>query len=106
MTYDIETLVPSNRGFPTYTAQILYATVYCSCRYTSSHTTIATDGCGNIHRSSTDLMDAMLCDVMAHAPVWLVGYNCYTFNNTCLVFYSRDIMGHAVFKKLTLNTNR
>ena len=42
---------------------------------------------------------------MAHVPVWLVDYNCYAFDNTCLAFHSGNIMGHVVFKKLTFNTN-
>jgi len=69
MTYNIETLVLSNGGFPTCTAQTLCAIVYCSYRYTSSYATVATNRCGNIYKSSTDLMDAMLCDMMAHIPV-------------------------------------
>jgi DNA polymerase elongation subunit (family B) len=37
--------------------------------------------------------------------MWLVGYNCYAFDNTCLAFHSSEVMGRAVFKKIILNTN-
>jgi len=48
--------------------------------------------------SSTEIADALILAVMKHAPVWLVGYNCYNFDNQAL--FAHTTMKH-IFRNLT-----
>lgn len=89
MGYDIEVSLSLVRtgGFPPSYSKILSIALWCSCGYCKAWTTIS-------HRnkikdlvfckSSTELVDMSINAIKEHMPLWLVGYNCYQFDNCSL----------------------
>lgn len=92
MGYDIETSqkYTSNGSFPTFAAQILSIVLYCSCGYIKCITTIPhKDDMGiEYYRTSSMLVGASMRYIAEHMPQWLVGYNCFRYDNCCMVYHT------------------
>lgn len=95
--YDIKTLSPREGGFPLNDAEIICASIMCSCGYLKSwnsydwQNTMRSDcDCDRQYLSglsSAEIADSLLESVISHKTDWLVGYNCYSFDNCCLCYH-------------------
>jgi len=92
MGYDIEislSLVKSG-GFPPPYSKILSIALWCTCGYCKAWTTIKHKSIENIIwcRNSSQLVELSMKAIQKHMPVWLVGYNCYQFDNCCMEYHA------------------
>ncbi|KAL4766681.1 hypothetical protein BDW60DRAFT_202064, partial [Aspergillus nidulans var. acristatus] len=87
--YDIELDLRDEQrgGFPLPDTPILSVALWCTCgfKYFISTMDINLDYC--FSTNSQQAIVAKFIDVLReHNPLWLVGWNCYSFDNTCLVY--------------------
>jgi len=85
--YDLELNLSNERrgGFPLPSTPVLSSALWCSCGYQESFTSM---DC-NVDKCTANLTSRQVCmmtieAISLHAPMWLVGWNCYSFDNTCL----------------------
>ncbi|KAF4511004.1 hypothetical protein G6O67_002844 [Ophiocordyceps sinensis] len=85
LSYDIETSMEDARkgGFALIDADILSIAAKCSCG--SEFYTFASEG-----KRSPELVSEFILFVSDHSPLWLIGWNCYTFDNECMRFHCED----------------
>lgn len=91
--YDIElNMSLQNRGeFPLPDVDILSCALWCTCGYTAFVTSMDMTG-----ENITGLLDS--CDIVSrtidlvaeHKPQWLVGWNNFAFDNTCMHFHAYE----------------
>ncbi|KAF5531578.1 hypothetical protein FNAPI_13214 [Fusarium napiforme] len=55
-------------------------------------------------RSQAELVSAFMDQIIAHQPLWLVGWNCYAFDNTCLSYNAISTDYTAYFRKVKIST--
>lgn len=91
--YDIELDLRGEErgGFPLPSTPILSIALWCTCgfKYFISTMNLNLDYC----YTTTDqhnLVSKFLDVVREHEPLWLVGWNCYSFDNTCLVYHGSE----------------
>nr|POE79007.1 dna polymerase [Quercus suber] len=82
LSYDIETAMDQSRegGFALVDSRILSIAAKCSCGdefYTASRTS----------DTSTQLVSELISYVSMHGPQWLIGWNCYNFDNECMRYH-------------------
>lgn len=83
-SYDIETSMEGARpgGFDFVDAEILSIACKCSCGIEFyAHSKIMT--------TSSDLVSLFLEFLINHQPLWLIGWNCYSFDNECMRYHCR-----------------
>lgn len=92
MGYDIETSLSLTRAgsFPSARSRITSIAIWCSCgtveAWTTLHASHNVDA--TYATSSSSLVRLSLSAIAAHAPTWLVGYNCYQFDNCVMAYHS------------------
>jgi DNA polymerase elongation subunit (family B) len=98
MGYDIETSMHLVRrgGFTPSYSRIVSIAIWCSCGYCKAWTTTRHKLGKELSYCSTTskLVEESLLDIMTHMPQWLVGYNCYNFDNCALLMHSPKGMRH------------
>lgn len=98
MGYDIETSQHLTRkgSFPPSYSRITSIAVWCSCGYCKAWTTIPHNKVKDLVYcpSSKRLVRLSLMDIQTHMPKWLVGYNCYQFDNCCLKYHCPGDLVH------------
>lgn len=86
MSYDIETSMKNAEpgAFDLVDAQILSIAAKCSCGrefYISST---------RVRVSSSSMVQSFIAEVISHRPMWLIGWNCYVFDNECMRYHAPD----------------
>lgn len=78
-------------GFPLPSVPILSCALWCSCGYRMFITTMECefDNCIAGCTQRTLVSETVRC-ISGHRPLWLVGWNCYSFDNTCLAYHASD----------------
>lgn len=91
--YDLELNLSNERrgGFPLPSTPILSSALWCSCGYRESFTSMLC----SVENCTDKLTSKQVCvmtieAISRHAPLWLVGWNCYSFDNTCLHYALGD----------------
>lgn len=104
MGYDLESeSAGGTRSMPLPSDDITCGSIACSCGYTRAYRTRGED----TKHSSLLLYDSSaLCarmheDILAHRPVWLVGYNSFRFDNLCLSYHGR---GSAKYEAISVKS--
>lgn len=100
--YDLELdLRGQTKGtFPLPSVPLLSAALWCTCGYRKFITTMDCDFDNCIPKcTQAELVISTINEISQHRPLWLVGWNCYSFDNTCLVFHAPDDMVH-MFKRV------
>lgn len=96
MGYDIETSqsLTRNGSFPPPYSRITSIALWCSCGYCKAWTTIQHQPIADLIycRNSRQLVRESLNDIADHMPQWLVGYNCYQFDNCSLLAHAPENM--------------
>ena len=92
MGYDIETSLAlvKEGGFPPPYSKILSIALWCSCGYCKAWTTIKHKPVKDIVycKTSSQLVELSINAIREHMPLWLVGYNCYQFDNCSLGYHA------------------
>lgn len=89
--YDIELDLRGTErgGFPLSDCPILSIAMWCDCGFTSFISTLDHPSADSILvHTQPDMVRAFVDQVLSHMPLWLVGWNCYAFDNTCLNYHS------------------
>lgn len=74
-------------GFPLPSVPILSVALYCTCGYKRFISTLpSTSNISLQVHSQIELTSLFLDEVISHRPLWLIGWNCYSFDNTCLLY--------------------
>lgn len=98
MGYDIETSQHLSRkgSFPPPYSRITSIAIWCTCGYCRAWTTIKHSKVKDLIYcpSSKRLVRLSLMDIQTHMPKWLVGYNCYQFDNCSLKYHCPADMVH------------
>lgn len=96
--YDIELDLRNQErgGFPLPSVPILSVALWCNCgyKYFISTLDISREFCVTVS-SQSELVSVLIREVSNHQPLWLVGWNCYSFDNTCLLYQADET--HANF---------
>lgn len=91
MGYDIETsqLYTRNGSFVPKNARITSLSIWCTCGSCKAWTTIPHADIPNMVYcvTSSTLVKKFIEYVVLHSPLWLVGYNCYNFDNSVLGYH-------------------
>lgn len=91
MGYDIETSqhLVKQGGFPPSYSRITSIALWCTCGYCKAWTTIEHRPVDGITYciSSRQLVGLSIEGIEKHMPQWLVGYNCYQFDNCALAYH-------------------
>lgn len=107
MGYDIETSQGLTRSgsFPPPYSRITSIALWCSCGYCKAWTTIKHEPINDLIycRHSKQLVKESLYAIMEHMPQWLVGYNCYQFDNCSLLTHAPDDM-KKLFRSINSGT--
>lgn len=85
--YDLELNLGGEKrgGFPLPSTPILSSALWCSCGYRESFTSMTCGATGCTDKLTSGEICSMTIEaIVRHAPLWLVGWNCYSFDNTCL----------------------
>lgn len=107
MGYDIEVSqkLAMNGSFPPLNSRITSLAIWCTCSYTHAWTTIKHSATETITycASTYKLIMAFVAAVEKHMPVWLVGYNCYAFDNAVMAYHVNfsGIDNNHTFRQLT-----
>jgi DNA polymerase elongation subunit (family B) len=105
--YDIELDMRNEirGGFPLPSVPILSVAMWCTCGYRCFISTmnIQRDYCITVE-SQTELVSAFMDQIIAHQPLWLVGWNCYAFDNTCLSYNAIGTDYTTYFRKVKIST--
>lgn len=92
MGYDIETSqsLVKQGGFPPCYSRITSIALWCTCGYCKAWTTIKHKYVHNlVHcKTSSELVFLSIQDIAKHMPQWLVGYNCYQFDNCSMEYHA------------------
>lgn len=103
MGYDIETSqgLTSNGSFPPPYSRITSIALWCSCGYCKAWTTIKHQTIPDLVycKHSKQLVEFSLSAISDHMPQWLVGYNCYQFDNCSLLAHAPKHMRY-MFKSI------
>ena len=96
MGYDIETSLSLTKAgsFPSARSPITSIAIWCSCGMVRTWTTLhASCYVDATYATSSSLLVRLSLDaIAAHMPTWLVGYNCYQFDNCVMAYHSpKDI---------------
>lgn len=85
LSYDIETSMKDVRegGFGLIDEEMLSIAAKCSCS-AGFYVDRA------LAASSSELTSRFIAFVLDHMPMWLVGWNCYTFDNECMRYWCSD----------------
>lgn len=85
LSYDIETSMENSRegGFALVNEDILSIAAKCSC--SKEFYVNKTEGAG-----CTRLVSDFVLFVLDHMPIWLIGWNCYDFDNECMRYWCED----------------
>lgn len=97
MGYDIETSqsLVKQGGFPPCYSRITSIALWCTCGYCKAWTTIKHKYVEGITycKTSSELVLLSIQDIAKHMPQWLVGYNCYQFDNCSMAYHApRNIL--------------
>lgn len=107
-SYDIEvdTGGKESTGFPLADSRILSAALVCSCGLEAVFSTCSRfEGDTSVQAAdSTDLTDRLISLIESHGPMWLIGYNCYAFDNCCLC-YSASGPNKDKFRRVTTGSH-
>lgn len=102
MGYDIEcTNGASISSLPLPCDPITCASVYCSYGFSRSYRVMGRDSSGmsTPYPDSRSLCSVMHADIRAHSPVWLVGYNSFSFDNVFMSINDPNAMYVKVHSK-------
>jgi DNA polymerase elongation subunit (family B) len=98
MGYDIEVSQEYTKhgSFPPYQSKITSIALWCDCGYCEAWTTLPHSGINGIYYcvTSKSLVRRSLNAISEHRPKWLVGYNCYQFDNCALRYHAPEDMKH------------
>lgn len=83
LSYDLETSTEDSlpSGFPLSSARILSIAALCTCGYE-----FYADGVVDSYASG-QLAEMFIAATQDHRPDWLIGWNCYSFDNECLRYH-------------------
>lgn len=85
LSYDIETSMENSRegGFALVDEDILSIAAKCSC---------TTEFYASLPSSSgpRELVSSFVLFVLQHMPMWMIGWNCYNFDNECMRYWCSD----------------
>ena len=105
--YDIELDMrgETRGGFPLPSVPILSVALWCICGYKLFISTMSIDKsyCVTV-RSQSELVSVLIKELILHRPLWLVGWNCYSFDNTCLSYNAIGSEYTAYFRKVKIST--
>lgn len=106
MGYDIEVSSKLTRKgeFPPVHSRITSIALHCSCGYCEAWTTIKhklTIPGLTYCESSSDLVVQSLSAIKEHMPLWLVGYNCYAFDNRVMSYHTPRRLRSTIFKSIS-----
>ena len=104
--YDIELNMQGQErgGFPLPSVFILSVALWCTCGYKRFISTMDIVDHNSISvTSQQEIISRTISEIRAHEPLWLVGWNCYSFDNTCLLYHAapRDAV---YFRKTKIGT--
>lgn len=104
--YDLELNLSNEKkgGFPLPSTPILSSALWCSCGYQESFTSM---DC-MVSNCTANLTSKQICimtvkAISSHSPLWLVGWNCYSFDNTCL-HYALGSNYENLFKQVKIGS--
>ena len=99
MGYDIEVEQQELLSLPLPSARITMVSLWCTCGYQwQCHTHSAAQNHLYVP-TPTELVDLFVAKVMIHRPTWLVGYNCYGFDNVALFYHCST---KALFRRIRI----
>lgn len=105
--YDIELDMrgETRGGFPLPSVPILSVALWCNCGYKCFISTMNIDKeyCITVE-SQADIVSTFIDEVISHQPLWLVGWNCYSFDNTCLLYNAIGTDYTKYFRKVKIST--
>jgi DNA polymerase elongation subunit (family B) len=107
MAYDIEvdrSRIPSS-SFPSPSESIISIATYCSCGDKMAFSFIPDIDFDYIWcRNSRETVSAFIEYVAQHSPQWLVGYNNFRFDNTCIAFHADRDKYDSIFIPMSIGT--
>jgi DNA polymerase elongation subunit (family B) len=104
--YDIELDLRGQErgGFPLPSVPVLSCALWCSCGWKMFITTMDCDLEDTIANCTQEsLVSATVGCIRQHKPLWLVGWNCYSFDNTCLAYHASDDLV-SMFKRVKVGS--
>lgn len=105
--YDIELDMKGETrgGFPLPSVPILSIALWCTCgyKYFISTMKINENYCVTVD-SQLQLVSIFIDQLVTHCPLWLVGWNCYSFDNTCLSYNAINSEYSTYFRKVKIST--
>lgn len=91
-------------GFPLADVPILSVALHCTCGYNMFITTLETNDCCDITcTTQSDIVTTTMKAIVTHRPLWLVGWNCYAFDNTCLNHHAPESISE-VFRQVKVGS--
>lgn len=104
--YDLELNLSNEKkgGFPLPSTPILSSALWCSCGYRESFTSMECETVNCTSGLTSKAVCSMTIEAISrHAPLWLVGWNCYSFDNTCL-HYALGNSYENLFKQVKIGS--
>lgn len=104
--YDIELDLRGQEkgGFPLPSVPVLSCALWCSCGWRVFITVMDCNLDNTIANcTQQSLVSATVSCIREHKPLWLVGWNCYSFDNTCLAFHADDELV-SIFKRVKVGS--
>ena len=89
--YDIELNMSTQPkgGFPLPSVSMLSCALWCTCGFKLFLTSMTMEGVNVIGSLSSEEICVHTIDaVSAHSPMWLIGWNNFSFDNTCLAYHA------------------
>lgn len=91
-------------GFPLPNTHILSVALWCTCGYKRFISILDINDPNHIYAiSQHDLVLSFFNELESHQPLWLVGWNNYSFDNTCLLYHS-DTSLYTYFRKVKIGS--
>src|SRR6186713_1105507 len=92
--YDIEVDLKyqEHGSFPLPSAEILSIALWCTCGYEYFCTSLESSAHPKDGNSmgSESMVTSTIKAIIGHQPLWLAGWNCYSFDNTCMLYHASE----------------
>lgn len=91
-------------GFPLPNVNILSVALWCTCGYKKFISVLDITDFNHIQvASQKELVSTFFNEIWSHQPLWMVGWNCYSFDNTCLLYHA-DTELYDHFRKVKIGS--